>query len=139
MNKSIIQKHILGYILGTLVFLTVIPFIIYLTSLISSGSLGLNVFPMKLIGFSLATLLAGTGMIFAIWSNIDLLIIGKGGPVDFFNRPISPRSKKLVTKGSYHYTRNPMVFGMNALYIASAIFRNSLLSLLFCLIFLSCI
>ena len=87
----------------------------------------------------MATLLAVTGIIFVIWSNIDLLIVGKGGPTDFFNKSISPRSKILVTKGPYRYTRNPMVFGINALYIAFSIFLNSLSALLFCLMFLSAI
>jgi protein-S-isoprenylcysteine O-methyltransferase Ste14 len=139
MNKSDIKKHITGYILGSFVFLILIPFVIYLTSLISSVSLGFNAPPIKHINYSLATLLAVTGVIFAIWSNIDLLIVGKGGPADLFNISISPRSKKLITKGPYRYTRNPMVFGMNALYIALSIFLNSLSALLFCLIFLSVI
>lgn len=136
MNKSEINKHITGYILGSFIFLILIPFIIYLASLISSAPLAFNDPFVIFVCYSLATLLASTGVVFAIWSNIDLLIIGKGGPTDFFNKPISPRSKKLVTKGPYRYTRNPMVFGMNALYIALSIFLKSLSALLFCLVFL---
>ncbi|MCG8550190.1 MAG: isoprenylcysteine carboxylmethyltransferase family protein [Desulfobacterales bacterium] len=139
MNKSEIKKHITGYLLGGFIFLILIPFVIYFVSLVSSASLGINVPLVKFIGYSAATLLTVAGGVFAIWSNIDLFIIGKGGPVDFFNKPISPRSKTLVTKGPYRYTRNPMVFGMNALYIALSIFLNSLSALLFCSIFLSAI
>lgn len=137
MNKSNIIKHILGYILGSFVFLILMPFVIYLTSSISSASLGLNIFLIKLVGYLVAILLSGTGIVFVIWSNIDLFIVGKGGPTDFFNKSISPRSKTLVINGPYRYTRNPMVFGMNALYISLSIFLNSLSALLFCFIFLS--
>lgn len=139
MNKSDIKKHIIGYLMGSFVFLILIPSVIYLASLISPASLGVNVPLVKFINYSVATLLSIAGIVFAIWSNIDLLVVGKGGPTDFFNKSISPRSKKLVTKGPYRYTRNPMVFGMNALYIALSMFLNSLSSLLFCFIFLSII
>lgn len=138
-NKSDIKKHIIGYLVGSFVFIILIPFVIYLTSLISSASLELHVPHVRIVNYSVATLLSVAGVVFAIWSNIDLLIVGKGGPTDFFNKSISPRSKKLVTKGPYRYTRNPMVFGMNALYFALSIFLNSLSSLLFCLILLSII
>jgi protein-S-isoprenylcysteine O-methyltransferase Ste14 len=76
------------------------------------------------------------GVIFAIWSNIDLLRIGKGGPTDIFNIAISPRTKKLVISGPYRYTRNPMVFGMNSIYFAIAVYLNSLISLIFVILFL---
>ena len=139
MNKREIKKHITGYLLGGLVFLILIPFLIYLISLMPSSSLGGSGPHIRFINYSAAALLSLTGIVFAIWSNIDLLIAGKGGPADFFNKPISPRSKRLVTGGPYRYTRNPMVFGMNALYIALSIFLNSLSSLLFCLLFLSAV
>lgn len=139
MNRSDVKKYLLGYVLGIVVFLILIPSIIYLTSLISSLPLGGNAPIIKLIRYSVATVLSATGIVFAIWSNIDLLIVGKGGPADLFNKAISPRSKKLVTNGPYRYTRNPMVFGMNALYMAFAIFLNSLSALLFCLFFLAAI
>jgi len=138
MNTNI-KKHIAGYLLGGIVFLVLIPFIIYLISLMPSASGGWYGPRLKLIHYSMAVLLALAGGIFTIWSNIDLLIAGKGGPTDFFDKAISPRSKKLVTGGPYRYTRNPMVFGVNALYIALSIFLNSLGALLFCLLFLSAV
>ena len=139
MNSSGIKKYITGYILGGFVFLILVPFVIYLTSLIAPASLGPNVIAVRFIKYSVATLLAVNGVVFVIWSNLDLFIAGEGGPADFFNKSISPRSKKLVTQGSYRYSRNPMVFGMNALYVAFSIFLNSLSALLFCLIFLTAI
>ena len=133
------KNYITGYILGGFVFLILVPFVIYLTSLISPASLGSNAAPLGIIRYSVATLLAATGVVFVVWSNLDLFIVGKGGPADFFNKSISPRSKMLVTQGSYRYSRNPMVFGMNSTYISFSIFLNSLSALLFCLIFLSAI
>jgi len=46
--------------------------------------------------------------------------------VDIGGVAISPRTKKLVTEGPYKYTRNPMVFGMNSIYMSIAIYLNSL-------------
>jgi protein-S-isoprenylcysteine O-methyltransferase Ste14 len=76
------------------------------------------------------------GAFFLIWSNIFLLIVGKGGPTEGFNTSISPKTKNLVTKGPYRYTRNPMVFGAFSLYISIGIFLNSILCLISIFIFL---
>ncbi|WP_321416956.1 isoprenylcysteine carboxylmethyltransferase family protein [uncultured Desulfobacter sp.] len=135
--KSDISKHIKGYMLGGFIFLALLPCIIYFISLISSSSLRLNDAPVKYLNYVVITILVISGSVFAIWSNIDLLIIGKGGPADLFNKEISPRSKKLVTTGPYKFTRNPMVFGMNALYFAFAFFLNSFSALVFCIFLLS--
>ncbi len=91
---------------------------------------------MNFINYIIAIPLLIVGVIFAIWSNIDLLRIGKGGPTDIFNIAISPRTKKLVISGPYRYTRNPMVFGMNSIYFAIAVYLNSLISLIFVILFL---
>lgn len=139
MNRTEIKKHISGYLLGATVFLILMPLAVYLVSLISPASIGGDGPYSKFILYSAAACLATAGGIFVIWSNVDLLIVGRGGPTDFFNKAISPRSKNLVTGGPYQYTRNPMVFGVNALYIAFSIFLNSLGALVFCVLFLSAV
>jgi len=71
-----------------------------------------------------------------VWSNTSLFLTGKGGPTQGFGIEISPKTKVLVTKGPYRYTRNPMVFGAYSIYIALAFYLNSYTSLILVLLFL---
>jgi len=53
-------------------------------------------------------------------------VVGKGGPLEISNIEISPKTKNLVVTGPYKYTRNPMLFGTFLIYLAVAVFINSL-------------
>jgi len=125
---------ILGYIIGIIIFVILIPSLLILISrnlddLWHIDHL-ISLFPRLCIAIPIFIL----GISFAVWSNISLLIIGKGGPTDVFNYAISPRSQKLVIIGPYKYTRNPMVFGMLCVYFSISVFLNSLSCLLFWII-----
>jgi protein-S-isoprenylcysteine O-methyltransferase Ste14 len=133
MEKDEFKKHVIGYAVGFSVFLLVIPVFIY----ISSEFFGFfPLFLSKEINYLISIPLFLIGIIFAFWSNIDLFRIGKGGPTDVFGIALSPRTKKLVISGPYRYTRNPMVFGMNAIYFSLAIFLNSWISMALVALFL---
>ncbi len=135
-SKQEKYKHISGYTIGLLVFVIVIPVIIYSISKIKHSFFSTSILNSTTPRILITALLLLTGLVFTIWSNINLFRIGKGGPTDVFNIEISPRSKKLVITGPYKYTRNPMVFGINSIYFAIALIVNSLGSLIFCLSFL---
>lgn len=127
------RQHIFGYFVGITIFVLIIPSVIFL---ISKSGFTLSTIPIitaKLISLAISIMLLIVGLLFAVWSNLDLFRRGKGGPTDIFNVAISPRSKKLVVAGVYRYTRNPMVFGVLSIYLSVAFFVNSLLSLIFCL------
>ncbi len=126
----------MGYIVGFLVFVIIIPLIIYLISQIGHNFFKISIINSKFLKLAIVTILFSIGLIFTIWSNINLFRFGKGGPTDVFNVEISPRTKKIVVNGPYRFTRNPMVFGVNSIYLAIAFFINSLASLIFCLSFL---
>ena len=128
-------NHLIGYLVGSSVFLLIVPGIIFLLSLIPFPSLAFNVQPIRLVLIVIGICLFMIGVFFTFWANLDLFRIGKGGPTDLFNKAISPRSKILVTTGPFRYSRNPMVFGVNAIYISIAVFLNSTLSLLFSILF----
>jgi len=130
------NRHIVGYIVGVLVFMIIIPFTVYKISQIGHNFLKISIINSEILKLVIVTFLFSVGLIFTIWSNIDLFRLGKGGPTDVFNVDISPRTKKIVVTGPYHFTRNPMVFGVNSVYFAIAFFINSLASLIFCLFFL---
>ena len=68
------------------------------------------------------------GLIYGIWSVIIQNTIGQGGPVEIGNIEISPKTKNLVVSGPYKNTRNPMLFGTFLLYLAFALFINSVTS-----------
>lgn len=132
-------KLILGYVLGFLIFIIIIPSMIYWISHINHIFFRITICNYPTLRIIIAGILFTTGLIFTTWSNLDLFRKGKGGPTDVFNVEISPRTKKLVTNGPYNYSRNPMVFGVNSFYFSIAFFTNSLASLLFCSIFLTTI
>lgn len=129
-------KLILGYLIGLLVFIIIIPSSIYLFSRIHHNFFQITICNCKIVRLIATGILFGSGLFFTIWSNLDLFRKGKGGPTDVFNVEISPRTQQLVTNGPYRYSRNPMVFGVNSMYFSIAIFTNSLASLLFCSLFL---
>lgn len=139
MQKHEKNKYIVGYIVGFLIFVIAIPLLIYFISQIEYDFFKFSIIGSVDIRLVLAAIVFVVGMIFTVWSNIDLFRIGKGGSTDFFNIEISPRSKISVVTGPYRYSRNPMVFGVNFIYFAIAIFVNSLASLIFCVSFLSLI
>ncbi len=118
-------RYALGYLIGSSIFMLVFPYGIYLLARAFPGP-DLLSYPVRL---AVALLLGIPGLIFALWSNASLFFQGQGGPTDFFEVEISPRTKHLVVTGPYRYTRNPMVFGANSCYAALAIYWNSLITL----------
>jgi protein-S-isoprenylcysteine O-methyltransferase Ste14 len=136
MEKQIVLRHIAGYLTGITIFGILIPY----------GLIGVLSNPFKWLNFSvddsiyvrfaLASLFLIIGMIFVIWPNLALFFIGKGGPADGFGVLLSPRTEKLIIKGPYKYSRNPMVFRALMCYFLIVLFYNSLdeIMLLFCYI-----
>jgi len=133
-NSRTVARHVFGYLVGIFVFGLAIPYGLF--------NLAMN-HPINLpIGYAarqaLALILATIGIFFVLWSNAALLIQGKGGPTDAFNVAISPRTKRLVIRGPYRYTRNPMVFGALSIYFALTVYWDSLQAVLalitFCVI-----
>jgi len=131
-----IVRHILGYIIGITIFVILAPYGLIKLSLndpLFRTDISDNILLRLIIILPLFIL----GIIFAIWSNIALLKIGKGGPADGFNIAISPRTKRLVTIGPYRYCRNPMMFGAFCVYFAISIFMlspTSFITLIFLLV-----
>lgn len=136
MERIEIIRHFLGYIVGIFVFLILIPIAVFVISTRAGGVFTIPIVPNGFGNIVLAVLLFISGMIFAIWSNVDLFVMGKGGPTDVFNFAISPRTKHLVKTGPYRYSRNPMTFGMTAVYAAIACYVNSLITLLLVFLFM---
>ncbi|THB76247.1 MAG: isoprenylcysteine carboxylmethyltransferase family protein [Desulfobacteraceae bacterium] len=119
-------RHVLGYVAGMLIFAFLIPYGVWAMGSLELPPFNTPLFPSSGAAAALGILLFGAGLIFIIWSNVFLFFRGKGGPADIAGVAISPRTEKLVVDGPYNYTRNPMVFGANAVYLAITIYLNSL-------------
>jgi len=122
-------RHIVGFIIGITIFVVLIPVGLYFGTRALDGLLGLSPFGTPLLRAILAVLFLLPGLVFMAWSNLFLVIRGKGGPADGFGVAVSPRTEQLVESGPYRYTRNPMVFGAHMCYLAIVLFIGSLTGL----------
>jgi protein-S-isoprenylcysteine O-methyltransferase Ste14 len=134
MNKD--QKMLLGYIVGGSLVIVLVPSIIYIITSLFDNVYRLEIIPNPIIKWIIIILLLIMGLIFGIWSLIIQNTIGEGGPVEIGNIEISPKTKNLVVSGPYKNTRNPMLFGAFLIYLAFALFINSITSIVIvCAIF----
>jgi protein-S-isoprenylcysteine O-methyltransferase Ste14 len=134
MNKDI--RMISGYIVGGLLVIVLVPSIIYIITLLFDKVYKLEIIRNPVIKWIIIIILLVIGLIYGIWSLIIQNTIGKGGPVEIGNIEISPKTENLVVSGPYKNTRNPMLFGAFSMYLAFAIFINSIASLVIvCAIF----
>lgn len=129
-------RYIVGYLLGFSVFIVLIPFGLYKLSQSDYLLAGRVLFYSDIFRYVLSGVFCLVGAIFAIWSNIFLFMVGKGGPADAFGLSISPQTRKLVTVGPYRYCRNPMVFGAFSLYLSIVLYLNSIPGLACLIVFM---
>ncbi len=120
-----IFRFFLGYVVGIGIFTVLIPASLFYLSRVNVFPFSASIFSNQMIPDLIAGPIFIIGVVFIIWSNLFLFQRGKGGPVDFAGISVSPQTQKLVTDGPYRYTRNPMVFGANAVYLALVIYFNS--------------
>ena len=129
-------RYIIGFILGFIICIILVPFGLVKLSHLDYLLYSKILIPSDLLRYIICSILFLVGAWFAIRSNIFLLTVGKGGPLDGFGITISPRTRKLVTVGPYKYCRNPMVFGAFSLYLSIVVFLNSILGFILLLFFL---
>jgi protein-S-isoprenylcysteine O-methyltransferase Ste14 len=123
MNED--KKMILGYLVGGLLVIVLVPSIIYLITSAADNIYRVEIFRNPIIKWAIVIILFVTGFIYGIWSLIVQNTVGQGGPVEIGNIEISPKTKNLVVSGPYKNTRNPMLFGAFLMYLAFALFLNS--------------
>ena len=98
-------KELLGYALGGLMFVLLIPTLMWWVS----GMPNLLAAPIARI--VIAIVLAVLGLSLSIWSIIYMRRKGDGNPMDAFGHEVAPRTKHLMTEGPYRLSRNPMLTG----------------------------
>ena len=125
------MKNIFGYFVGILLFLVFFPATMYVVAVNF-------VVPVdSLVVSAVGTVFVLIGAIFMVWSNIDMVKIGRGCPTDGFNIALGERTKKLIVQGPYKYTRNPMLFGTFVFYVGLALLFNSYSALIVPIVFIS--
>lgn len=127
-------RHLLGYAFGITFFMGLVPLgIVYLSKAVDLW-LGLPRFQDETWRIVLAVPLLGCGAVYLVWSNLFLVLRGRGGPTEAFGVAISPRTERLVATGPYRNTRNPMVFGVMTFYYSIALYLGTIGGLLVLLI-----
>jgi protein-S-isoprenylcysteine O-methyltransferase Ste14 len=116
----------LGYIVGGLIVLIIMPSIIYFVTILVDKIYRIDIIQNNVLKLIIASLLLIIGLSFGISSIIYQNVIGKGGPAVISNIELSPKTKYLVTTGPYRVTRNPMLFGTFLIYFALATLLNSI-------------
>lgn len=102
-----ILREIFGYLLGGVVFVLLVPWVLWLLSgrpVLWDG------------GFSWRALVAwgmmAAGLALSVWTIIYMRRKGDGNPMDAFGHEVAPRTKHLMTEGPYRINRNPMLTGI---------------------------
>ena len=124
MNRD--AKMILGYMVGGLLVIVLVPSIIYGFTSLCDSVYRIEIIQNAVIRWIIIMILLVMGLIYGIWSVIIQNTVGQGGPVEIGNIEISPKTRNLVVSGPYKCTRNPMLFGTFLIYLAFALFINSI-------------
>jgi protein-S-isoprenylcysteine O-methyltransferase Ste14 len=99
------HREIAGYVLGGLMFVLLIPTVMWLVS----GRPDFLAAPLwRRVA---ALILALVGLSLSVWSIVYMRRKGDGNPMDAFGHEVAPRTKHLMTEGPYRLSRNPMLSG----------------------------
>ncbi len=110
------MRDFIGYIMGLILFILLIPAIMWK----ASGDFGFG------IGHVIAMIVLGVaGIALSVWSIVYMKNVGKGNPMDAFNHEVAPRTSELMTEGPYKICRNPMLLGVFIYYLGVVIFLHS--------------
>ena len=105
--------EVVGYALGGLMFVVLIPAVMWLASLMP------DICEVGVGRIVAAAVLAVVGLSLSVWSIVYMRHKGDGNPMDAFGHEVAPRTKHLMTDGPYRLSRNPMLTG-SFIYNASA-------------------
>ena len=106
-------REIAGYVLGGLLFVVLLPAIMWLVSGMPNMAVHIGVWRAILTGI----LMLG-GLSLSVCTIVYMKQRGKGNPMDAFGHEVAPRTQHLMTDGVYRINRNPMLTG-TLLYLAS--------------------
>ena len=98
-------RDILGYLLGLVIFVGLMPTLMWLASGRPTFWSGVAAKDVVAWGLMLC------GLLLSIWTIVYMKLRGKGNPMDAFGHEGAPRTQHLMTDGPYRLNRNPMLTG----------------------------
>jgi protein-S-isoprenylcysteine O-methyltransferase Ste14 len=98
-------RDFIGYLLGGILFVCLIPTIMWL----ASGMPAL--WPIDTWRCVVAPVVMLVGLVLSVWTIVYMRSRGKGNPMDAFGHEVAPRTKHLMVEGPYKINRNPMLTG----------------------------
>ena len=104
-------RDILGYVLGGLLFVLLIPAVMWF----ASGRPAIA--HVSVLRTSVVVLMMLGGLAMSVWTIVYMRQRGKGNPMDAFGHEVAPRTQHLMTDGPYRINCNPMLNG-TLLYLA---------------------
>ena len=107
-------REIFGYLLGGVLFVGLIPIVMWLVSgmpeLAHIGAARASITGVLMLG----------GLALSVWTIVYMRRRGKGNPMDAFGHEVAPRTQNLMTEGPYRMNRIPLIRG-TLLYLASVV------------------
>ena len=122
-------KETFGYALGFVLFVVLIPVIMWLCSKMPAFS-----WPHPIL-IGIAAFCVIDGLFLSIWAIVYMRRVGDGNPMDAFGHEVAPRTKHLMTDGPYRLSRNPMLTGIFVYLIGCCILLGTWQSVVVFLIF----
>lgn len=119
-------REILGYVLGGVLFVGLMPTLMWLASgrpalwPVGAAQCGCCCNARATVLTATALFLMAGGLSLSIWTLIYMKHRGKGNPMDAFGHEVAPRTQHLMTDGPYRLNRNPMLTG-TLTYLAGAV------------------
>ena len=98
-------RNALGLLLGFVLFVCLIPAIMWLVSGMPA------LWPVSPFRLFVVSLIAIVGLALSIWTIVYMHRQGKGNPMDALGHELAPRTQCLMTRGPYRINRNPMLTG----------------------------
>lgn len=109
-------RDAVGYVVGFLLFVVLVPTLMWLVS----GEVRFST--IRTVAF---VILAVAGLGLSVWAIAYMRAVGKGNPMDAFNHELAPRTRVLMTDGPYAICRNPMLLGVIVYYLGVVILLAS--------------
>ena len=128
MNKL---RETFGYTLGFVLFVVLIPVIMWLCSKMPA----LKMPQPFLLGIAILCII--DGLFLSFWAIVYMRRVGDGNPMDAFGHEVAPRTKHLMTDGPYRLSRNPMLTGIFVYLIGCCIWLWTWQSLVVFLVFVA--
>jgi protein-S-isoprenylcysteine O-methyltransferase Ste14 len=119
---------ILGYVVGGLLVLVLIPFGLWQASAAFDHLTGIQLVPNAALRVAIAVALVVLGLPLGLWSIVVQNTVGRGGPVEIAGIEVTPKTQNLVVTGPYRCTRNPMLLGACVFYYGLAVLLNSVIA-----------